>query len=456
LGKRAKRKAVKGEIVKAAEGEYRSGPYVLDDGWLPAGSAWNFWQMGQNPRPYGTHSAMVEACVSAYAQTIAMCPGDHWRLLGNGGRERVTTSALSRILRRPNDYQSISDLKLNLARNLYEHGNAYAYAIRNDRYEITELHLMRPRQCACYVGDDGSIFYSLGGNEIVDRRIGTTMVPARDVLHVRLHTPRHPLKGESPILAAAIDIAAGNAAMEQQLAFFRNQAKPGVMLATDAAMTREQINEARERFRDVTTGENAGGTPVLAHGLKPIVVATSAQDAQLAETLKMSDQAVALAFRVPLQVLGIGGTPYASTEMLMQSWVSTGLGFALNHIEEAFDRLFNLRGVPEEYVEFSTKSLLRSAFKDRLEGLARGVLTGIYSPDEARAEEELPEVKGGYGEEPRVQQQVVPLSAWEKGQIAAPAPAAPPAPAATDEGEDAERNSPDAIFRRLDVLRSLH
>jgi hypothetical protein len=39
------------------------------------------------------------------------------------------------------------------------------------------------------------------------------------VLHVRLHTPRHPLKGESPILAAALDLAMSGAALNQQVSF---------------------------------------------------------------------------------------------------------------------------------------------------------------------------------------------------------------------------------------------
>ena len=87
--------------VRAAEGAYRPGPYFLKDGWLPhsAGQYMNWWQMGYSLQPYGETSAMVEACVSRYAQTTAMCPGDHWRALDNGGRERVTNSGLSRVLR---------------------------------------------------------------------------------------------------------------------------------------------------------------------------------------------------------------------------------------------------------------------------------------------------------------------------------------------------------------------
>lgn len=77
---------------------------------------------------------MVEACVSAYSQTTAMLPGDHWRANDRGGRDRVTNSALARILRNVNSYQTISDFLLNAVRS--------ALALRNERFEIAELHLL--------------------------------------------------------------------------------------------------------------------------------------------------------------------------------------------------------------------------------------------------------------------------------------------------------------------------
>lgn len=141
---------------------------------------------------------------------------------------------------------------------------------------------------------------------------------------------------------------------------------------------------------------------------------------------------------------------FSSTEALMQFWLARGLGFALNHIETAFDHFFGLKGWPHEYKEFDTQALLRVAYKDRIEVLARGVQGGIFSPDEARNSEDLPRTP--YGDEPRVQQQVVPLSAWAKAPPATPRPdapdAAPPVPAsdastgpAADEGETGEGKS---------------
>lgn len=429
----------------APEGSYRSGPYVLDEGWLPAGTPWNFWQMGRNVEPWGSCNSMVEACVSAYAQTVAMCPGDHWRTREDGGRERVTSSALSRILRAPNDYQSISDFLLNLTRRLYERGEAFAYAPRNDRNEIAELHLMMHGMPM--IGVDGSIYYSLGGNEIAERRFDFGFpVPARDVLHVRLHTPRHPLKGVSPILATVLERGMASAALNQQVAFYLNQARPSFMLETDQQLTKEQTEDLRRRWNEQTQGENAGGTPILAWGLKAKPVSMTPADARLADMLKITDQSIALAFRIPLQILGIGGTPFASTEALMSSWKASGLGFALNHIEEAIGQLFRLKGQPDEYLEFDTKALLRSNFKELIEGLSRSAISGIHSSDEARNELGLGATKGGYGAMPRVQQQVVPLDWHDKNP--APAPPSPPGPAAEPD-EPAEPSEEERAARRL-------
>ena len=427
---------------RAVEGQYRPGPYWINDGSASsgvisasAGRYWNWWQTGYKPLPYGQRSAMVEACVSAYSQTVAMCPGDHWRKLDNGGRERVTTSALQRIIKSPNDYESISDFLMNLTRQLYEKGEVFAVVQRNNRSEIEEIHLMRSG--VALIGEDGSIFYSLWGNEIAQQRLDLTIAaPARDVLHVRLHTPTHPLKGVSPILAATLELAMSTAALNQQLAFYLNQARPSFMLETDQPLTRQQMEDMRARWADQTQGENAGGSPLLSHGIKAKPAIVTAVDAQLAEMLKMTDQNVAVAMRIPLQIFGLGNNTYGSTELLMQSWIASGLGFALNHIEEAFGQMFGLKGYPDEYLEFDTKALLRSAYRERIEALSRGVISGIYSPDEARASEDLPKVKGGFGDMPRVQQQVVPLSYGAQMKPPTPTPPAPPsAPPPTDDGQ---------------------
>jgi HK97 family phage portal protein len=432
-------------VLRAVEGAFRPGPYYLrySGGWLPNGSASNFWQLGQNVQPWSTSSAVVEACISAYSQTAAMCPGTHWRLNAKGGRDRVTTSSLSRVLKQPNDYQSISDFLLNAVRQVYLEGNAYALALRNDRYEIDELHLMDSWLSRPQLSVDGEVFYRLYGNQVMARRLDEKplIVPARDVLHIRLHVDRSrrypfPLWGQTPLLAALNDVGLSEAIATQQMGFYQNQARPSAVVSTDMVLDKDKVQDLRDRLNEVTTGAAAGGVPILTHGLKMQPWTIGGRDAQLAEMLKISEEHIAMVFRVPMQLLGLGGAPLGSTEALMQFWISTGLGFLLNHIEEAFGVLFALDGQPDEYVELDTAALLRSNQKERIEALARGVQGGIYSPNEARQFEGLPAVKSG--NEPRVQAQVVPLSAAgaipsSKSSPAAPAapgpPGGPPAPA---------------------------
>ena len=421
-------------IVRAVEGEVRPGPYMLpiSGGWLPDGSPSNFWQMGMDPIPLGARQAMVEACVSAYSQTMAMCPGGHWRANKKGGREAVTTSSLSRVLKQPNEYSTFSDFMMNAVRHLYLDGNCYALAIRNSRFEITELHLMDSRLSRPLVAETGDVFYMLQGNAVVERLLFPEfplIVPQRDVLHVRLQADRrypYPLWGQTPLLAALADMAVTDAILAQQMQFYLNQARPSAVLSTDLAMDKDQVQALRDRWDEQTKGINQGKVPILTSGLKVQPWTVGGRDAQIAEMMKMSKENIALVFRMPLPVLGMSGQTFGSTEALMQFWISTGLGFALNHVESAFDLLFGLKGQPDEYTELSTDPLLRSAQKDRIEALARGVQGGIYSPNEARNMESLDSVKDG--DEPRVQQQVVPLSAASQIEQTQKGPKIPGAP----------------------------
>jgi HK97 family phage portal protein len=416
----------------------------------------NWWQTGLSPSG-GERSAVVSRCIAAYSETISsLSPATHWRRNDRGGRTRVENSALSRVLRTPNSYETSACFMLNLVHSLYSEGNAFALALRSERFEITELHLMDPRQSSPFVvrnadDNDAELFYRLGGNSVVDHMFDDKqlIVPARDVLHVRLHDSQRrprPLWGETPLVAAMQDVALGSALGQRQIQFLLNQSRPSAVLSTDLVLGRDEVQQIRDRWLEQSKGLHQGGTPILTAGLKVMPWTTPARDAQLAELAKISHEQICFAFRVPLQLLGIGGAaPFSSTETLMQHWLASGLGFALNLTEQSFDKLFGLRGEPAEFTEFDTGALLRSAQKDRIEALARGVQGGIFSPNEARAAEDLDAVP--YGDEPRVQAQVIPLSA--AGSIpSAPTPAVPSSAPVARDYDAAVRLDVDALRAR--------
>jgi phage portal protein BeeE len=163
-------------------------------------------------------------------------------------------------------------------------------------------------------------------------------------------------------------------------------------------------------------------------------ISISNEDAQIIDQLKLNDRTIASVFGVPAILLGITDTAtQKSAEAVMAEWLASGLGFVVNHIEQAFDKFIGLANVPagKEWTEFDTRVLLRSAFRERIEGLVRGVQGGIYSPNEARELEGYASVKAG--DEPRVQMQVVPLS------HATEPPAPPPAPSLPPPAEDEDK-----------------
>jgi HK97 family phage portal protein len=390
---------------------------------------WQFWQRGID-RGYkgGGSVAAVESALDGHVHAVAPLPGMHYRRKDDGGKERIKTSSLSRVLRNPNGYQTMSDFLTFLVRQLLGSGNFYAVATRNARYEIDSIHPIYANEVSPVVDrDTGGVFYAVRSSPLAPWSDSTHIIPARDVLHIKLYTPRHPLEGVSPITYAAMSIAANSAISGHQAAFFNNMARPSFILSTEMNLTAVQMKQLRDAWDAQSRMMESGGVPILGGGMKAQQLALNSQDAQLVEAFKMTVEDIARAFRIPGQLLGLPGT-YSNTEQLISFWLSTGLGFLINHIELAFDKFFELPA--DEFTEFDTDTLLRVDLKSRLDALSTATQNGIMSPNEARSRLELPKVE--FGDEPRMQAQCVPLSSAKL------VPAAPSAPAAPVESVDQE------------------
>jgi len=421
----------------AGEANWHAGPYTVNGGFLPYSSVpWNFWQSDMDPVSMPSCS-IVEACIWAYIRALAQLPGYHRRDRDDGGVETVTTSALSRLLRTPNSYQTSSDFLVHLIRSLLLNGNSYWLAQRNARNEVEALHWTDPRQCRVREVPIGGqafaeIFYEIGPNPLLEPNVFGTramVIPARDVLHIKLATPRHPLIGETWLSALAYELSTRAGINAGAAAFAANQSRPSGILTSDMNLSGAQVADLRAAWKRESSGLNAGNVPLLTMGVKFQPMSISAEDAQIVEQLKLNDRTVAAVFGVPGIILGIteGGTA-RSAEAVMTEWLASGLGWLINHIEVSIDSFVGLNTVAagREYTEYDTRALLRSLFAERMDGLVKGVQGGVFAPNEARALEGYPAAKDG--DEPRVQQQVVPLSAWSKPPPATPAPKAPPAP----------------------------
>jgi HK97 family phage portal protein len=384
----------------------------------------------------GGTTVTVQACTDAYAQTLGTLLAYHYSLDENLTRTYKTSSSLARILHKPNSYQTRSDFMLNYVKNLMLRGNGYALGLRNARNEFESLHIIPSDGTMPYV-EPGTkaIFYAIGNNPMLGDI--DVLVPQRDMMHTRLYTPRHPLIGVTPIEHAAASIAANAAISSSQAAFFNNMSRPSGILSTEQKLNADQMRQLRAAWEDQAKDMDTGGIPILASGIEWNQMGLTSQDSQLVEAFNMTVTDIARAYRVPLPLIQQHdqGSTYNNVEQLYNQWLSGGLGFVIEHMEQQFSAFFSLSR--NEGTEFDTDSMLRTDFKGKVEGYTKLVQGGLMTPDEGRMRvaglKPVPNGDVAY-----MQQQMVPLG-WTAENTPDPnnLPPAEPAPPEPEDDEEA-------------------
>jgi HK97 family phage portal protein len=286
-------------------------------------------------------------------------------------------------------------------------GECMVLIVRDNRSAPVSLHICPKGSASPQINpEDGEIFYSIGSNPMLPEATDY-IVPARDIIHFKQHTPRHPLIGESPIKAAALAVGINVALSETQAAFFNNMNRPSGLLSTDAVLTKDQMTQLRAAFDEQSKDWARGKMPILGGGLKFEQLSVNSVDAQLIEAQRMSIEEVARVFGVPLPIIGdLTNATLSNVEQLISMWLSISLGSLLENIERSLDKAFDLPA--GQYIELDVAALLRTDFMARVDGLTKGVQGGLFTPNEAREKEGLAPVESG--DIPYLQAQMTPIN----------------------------------------------
>jgi HK97 family phage portal protein len=376
-------------------GLYGLGP--LEDG----------WQRNLEVSAYAArHIPAVYACVMASARAVSSCYPQHKILLANSGEEVSKTSPAYRFFRKPNSYQTWPQFILGVIAAMLFDGEAFCQIVRDQRNVVIAMHLLPRGNCSPVVAEDGSVFYSVGANPMVPDK-GSYVAPAREIVHFRQHTPRHPLIGESPVKAAALSCGINVALSQTQAAFFRNMNRPSGVLTTDQTLTAAQMVQLREAFDKQSALWAKGGLPILSSGLSFVPLSVNSVDAQLIESQRMSIADIARVYGTPLAIIGeMGGATFNNTEALINHWLAISLGALLENVERSLDDALGLQDA--EFCELDTTALLRLDYSGRIDALTRATQGGLMAPNEARAREGLAAVEGG--DQPFMQAQNTPVN----------------------------------------------
>jgi HK97 family phage portal protein len=288
------------------------------------------------------------------------------------------------LRRKANIYQTAQAFKQQITGHAVGGGNGYAYISRRGDSSPAELLPLDPDH-TYPVRENGKLWYV---HEIAGE---SRKLPAEDVLHLKGYG-FDGLQGYNVIRKARDSLGLGMGAARFQTIYFRNSARPAVVLETTSKLDDKQQTTLRESWERMHAGlENAHRTAILQNGLTAKILSFSAEDSQLIETRTFSIREVANWIGVPPHKLGDNSqSAYATLEQENQSYLDESLDpWFCAWEEECWDKLLTEEEKAKETheIEFLRRALERADSAARAAYL-RAALGGRpwVTQNEARAE----------------------------------------------------------------------
>ena len=378
----------------------------------------------EDPEAYARKLSAVDRCMTILAGSMSKLPN---YIFDNRTRERRDHYLLHLLNVRPNEAMTPSIRKEVLENSRNEGGNGYDWILRDPRTgRVTELipvpwYLVEP-----WLDTGGRIWYT-----VTHPLTGEPMVlPREDVCHYKGAT-RNGLKGLSVLRRAADTLAAARASQQYELSYYENGGQPSGVLKTDTdlngyakdkdgkVLTRADgsavslKDQLRSEWEKVHAGpKNGHRVAILDLGLDYKPIAASNSDAQFVESKEVSIRDIARFFGVPLYKLGEGKQAYSSNEQNAIEYVVGTLHPTVTQYEE--EQTWKL--LTDREISAGLEIRINLMAELRGDRAARGswyqtmLQAGVYSVNDVRALEDLPDVPGG--DERRATLNDVPLSMW--------------------------------------------
>jgi len=337
----------------------------------------------------------------AYWRCVNLISGDAAKLplcvyqKTDTGKQHATDHDAYRLLR----YKSCPELMaLMLKRVLTFHGlsegNGYAYILRDKAGRPLELWPLSPMK-TYPVREDSTLWY------VTEVNAQQRKIRSENIFHLK-GLSFDGLVGYSAV--SKIRETGGMALATENFGsiFFRNNARPNVVLKHPGRLKPEAKQNLRESWERMHSGlENAHRTAVLEEGMDIVTLQHNARDAQLLELKGFTRLQVANFFGVPPHKVGDSSrTSYNSLEQENEAYLDDGhgLGYWLAAWEaEAWDKLLSEeeKDSLSHTVEFDRSGLLRANLGARTTYYTAMLTNGVLSPNEVRAQEGLNPRDGG-------------------------------------------------------------
>lgn len=357
-----------------------------------------FWQRGITvPVEDALAHPTYWSCVTLIAGDIAKIRPMLVERKGGIDTEVERLSPYAAVLERPNHYQNrIQFLTYWLLSKLMR-GNTYLLKQRDSRGIVRALYPLDPLRVRPLVSPTGQVYYACQQDLLADITEASLVIPAREIIHDVGFAPYHPLCGFSPVYACGHAAVQAMTINRNATRLFNDGFQVGAILAAPGPISETSATRLEKYWQENYGGPaNAGKIAVVGDGMKfekPSLM--SAVDAEIIDQLKWDDEKIAAVHHVPGYKVGVGPLPsYNNVEALSLNYYADCLQYYFECIELCLTEGCDQRDAGYQ-TAFEIGALSRMDSMQKMDAATKGVVGGIYSPNDARAMFNLPPVKGG-------------------------------------------------------------
>ena len=357
----------------------------------------------------------LSAVVNFLANSIAQLPLKVYRRDAENRRKRDRDSAAARLLYRPNSDQTEYEFIRALATEYFVFGCVYVWLLPDPDSASGWQARIIPTDWIS--GTEKNNSYGPEKITVTANGSGTIEISRSEFVRFCTYSPGNPGGYVSPISALRQTLEEQIQSGQFRKELWRSSGRLNAQIIRPKDVQKWD-DETRQKwvtaFREAwgPGGSKAGSIPLLEDGMEIKPFSTSFREQQWAESVKLSREAVAAAYRInPSLVWHTDSQTYASSKDNARALYAECLGPDLQMIQQRINAfLLPMIGAdPETYVEFDLTEKLKGSFEERASILQASVGGPWMTRNEARADVNLPPVAGG-------DELIVPLNVVEGGQ----------------------------------------
>lgn len=346
-------------------------------------------------------NAAVYACVRVWASTFPE-PSMMVRRRTETGREWLPLHPASRLIARPNEWMGEDAFWSFVITYLTVGGNCYIWKERSNSGAVIGLWPFHDGVIVPVPDPEGWLShyrYDLG-----DGTAPTIIPPSEIIQLIWAPDPQNPIRGLSPLVAAARAVDMASEAQRYVYAYLKNDASPRTVISLKEPVG-TKLSALQKRFMDSHGGDNRGGVMVMDEGEATITrIGANLSELNVENLWNTPEAWISAAFEVPAIKAGLSvglqrGYSGANADALNQDFAATRLAPRWRAVAGQFTRqlLVDIDPDPDLVLEFDTSTVqaLREDENDLRASLNSAVAAGWMTVNEARARAALPSDEGG-------------------------------------------------------------